>query len=66
MRRQRQDKNYWNKYENYNWKSSFDKLNYNKPSLDKFSSNEEVKKVINDNKREKVMYKSLKDNKREI
>lgn len=44
---------------------NFDKLDNNKSSPNKFNF-EEKKKVIKENKKKKYIYKSLKDNKREV
>lgn len=59
LKRQRQEKNYWDEYENYNSESSSNKSDCNKPSPDKPSSDEEEEEVIKDNGREKVTHEGL-------
>ena len=61
LRRQRQEEDYWDEYEDYNSEYSSDESDCNKPSPDEPSSDEEEEKVIRDNGREKVTHEGLGD-----
>ena len=61
LRRQRQEEDYWDVFEDYNSESSSDESDCNEPSPDEPSSDEEEEEVMRDNGREKVTHEGLGD-----
>ena len=61
VRTQREQQDYWNKYEDFYLESSFDESDNNEPSPDEPSSDEEEEEVIRGNKKEEGIRKGLGD-----
>ena len=66
MKRQREEENYWDKYENFSLDSSFEKSDSNKSGLNQTSFDKEEKEIMKINNEKEDIYKSLRDKKREI
>ena len=61
LRRQREEEEYWDEYEDYSLKSSSDESDCNEPSPDLPSSDEEEEEVTKDNRREEGTREGLGD-----
>ena len=59
LRRQREEEDYWDEYEDYSFESSSDESDCDEPSPDLPSSDEEEEEVTKDNRREEGTYKGL-------
>ena len=66
LRKQKKQKDYWDKYEDYSWNLSLDELNYDKFNLDLLNFDNKRAVVIKDEGKKKGPYKSLRNNKGEV
>ena len=68
MKKQREEEDYWDKYEDYSLESSSDELECDEPSLDLPSSDEEEKEeeVTKDNRKEEGTREGLGNDKRRV
>lgn len=60
MRKEKEKKNFWNKYKNLQLESRFDKSRFDKYNLDKQSANEKI--LERDNKKRNNIQERLKNN----
>ena len=65
MRKQKEQWDYWDEYEDYSLNLNLDELDYNEFSLNLFSSNNKKVVVIKDGRKKEDMYEGLGDDKGE-
>lgn len=66
MKKQRERKDYWNEYKDYNLESSSDKSDYDEPSPDLPHSDKEKEEVTKNDRKEEGIYESSRYDKGEI
>lgn len=65
MRKQKEEKDYWDEYEDFSLDFGSKKLDGNKSSSDQPSSNRKEEEVIKDNIRKEDIHEDLRNHKRE-